>query len=59
MRRGRAKALTSVKGSPLRHPMVVAAGAAALGALLVTNAIAFMAGMQAPWLLGSVILTDI
>jgi PAS domain S-box-containing protein len=53
-----ARVLTSVKGNPLRHPAVVAAGAAALGALLVTNAVAFMRGMEAPWLLGTVILTD-
>jgi two-component system sensor kinase len=50
--------LTSVKGSALRHPAMIAAGAAALGALLVTNAVAFMRGMEAPWLLGVVILTD-
>ena len=42
----------------MRHPGVIAAGAAALGALLVTNAVAFMRGMDAPWLLGAVILTD-
>ncbi len=42
----------------MRHPAVIAAGAAALGALLVTNALAFMRGMEAPWLLGVVILTD-
>jgi two-component system sensor kinase len=50
--------LTSVKGNALRHPAVIAAGAAALGALLVTNALAFIRGMEAPWLLGVVILTD-
>jgi PAS domain S-box-containing protein len=58
MKAGGASALTSVKGSALRHPAVIAAGAAALGALLVTNAVAFMRGMEAPWLLGAVILTD-
>jgi two-component system sensor kinase len=58
MNGGGANLLTSVKGSALRHPAVIAAGAAALGALLVTNAVAFMRGMEAPWLLGAVILTD-
>jgi PAS domain S-box-containing protein len=50
--------LISVKGSAFRHPAVIAAGAAALGALLVTNAVAFLRGMEAPWLLGAVIVTD-
>ena len=58
MKAGGASVLTSVKGSALRHPAVMAGGAAALGALLVTNAVAFMRGMEAPWLLGAVILTD-
>jgi PAS domain S-box-containing protein len=50
--------LMSVKGSLFRHPAVVAAGAGALGALLVTNALAFLRGTDSPWLLGGVILTD-
>jgi PAS domain S-box-containing protein len=58
MKGGDDRVLTSVKGNALRHPAVIAAGAAALGALLVTNALAFMRGMEAPWLLGVVILTD-
>jgi hypothetical protein len=58
MKGSNANVLTSVKGNALRHPAVIAAGAAALGALLVTNAVAFMRGMEAPWLLGAVILTD-
>jgi len=37
----------------------VAAAAAALGALLATNAVAFLRGMESPWLLGTVILSDI
>jgi PAS domain S-box-containing protein len=60
------KVLTSVKeggfgrhGSAFRHPAAIAVAAAALGALLVTNAIAFIRGMDAPWLLGSVIVSDI
>ena len=48
----------SVKGSPFRHPAMIAAAGASLGALLVTNAVAFARGMDAPWLLGSVVLTD-
>ena len=50
--------LTSVKRSALRHPIVLGAGVAALVALLGLNAVAFAAGMQAPWLLGSVIIAD-
>jgi PAS domain S-box-containing protein len=48
-----------VKGSAFRHPAAIAAAAASLGALLATNAIAFLRGMDAPWLLGTVILSDI
>jgi two-component system sensor kinase len=57
--------LTSIKsgvrrhGSAFRHPAVLAAAAAALGALLATNAVAFLRGMESPWLLGTVILSDI
>ena len=47
-----------VKGSLIRHPAVVGAGAAALAALLGLNALAFARGLQAPWLLGGVILAD-
>jgi len=50
--------LTSVKRSALRHPAVVAVGAAALAALLGLNVAAFIGGMQAPWLLGAVIVAD-
>jgi PAS domain S-box-containing protein len=53
------KVLTSVKGSAFRHPAVVAVAAASLGALLATNAVAFLRGMDSPWLLGAVILCDI
>ena len=51
-------ALTSVKRSALRRPFIVAAGGAALIAVLALNAVAFVAGIEAPWLLGSVILAD-
>ena len=47
-----------VKGSAFQHRAVVAAGAAALGALLLTNVYAFAGGMATPWLLGVVVLTD-
>ena len=50
--------MISIKGRLLRHPAVVGAGAAALVALLGSNIVAFIGGMQAPWLLGTVIVTD-
>ena len=52
------RALTSVKGSLLRHPAVVGAGGASLAALLGLNALAFARGLESPWLLGGVILAD-
>jgi hypothetical protein len=61
---GHREVLTSVKGkaasgSAFRHPAVVAVAATTLGALLATNAVAFLRGMESPWLLGVVILSDI
>jgi len=50
--------LTSVKGSVFHHRAVVGAGAAALAALLGANGVAFMRGMDSPWLLGVVIVAD-
>jgi PAS domain S-box-containing protein len=50
--------LISVKRNLLRHPAVIGAGAAALVALLALNALAFFAGLDAPWLLGGVIIAD-
>ena len=50
--------LISIKPGLFRHPAVVAAGGAALAALLILNAVAFIRGMEAPWLLGAVILAD-
>jgi PAS domain S-box-containing protein len=50
--------LISVKKGLLRQPLVVGAGGASLVALLALNAIAFAEGLQAPWLLGSVIIAD-
>jgi PAS domain S-box-containing protein len=55
--RGRS-ALISIKGSYLRHPAVIAAGVAALVALLGLNAAAFVRGLESPWLLGAVIIAD-
>jgi PAS domain S-box-containing protein len=51
-------ALTSVKRSFFRRPAVVAAGSVALVALLGLNAQAFARGLQSPWLLGAVIISD-
>jgi PAS domain S-box-containing protein len=51
-------ALISVKPGLFRHPAVIAAGGAALAALVGANVVAFMRGTDAPWLLGTVILTD-
>jgi len=50
--------LISVKGSLFRHPAVIGAGAAALVTLLGANAVAFMRGMESPWLLGVIIIAD-
>jgi PAS domain S-box-containing protein len=55
---GRRQNLISVKKNLLRHPLVIGAGGASLVALLALNATAFMQGLAAPWLLGSVILAD-
>ena len=51
-------ALTSVKRSVFRHPAVVATGSAALVALLGLNVLAFARGLESPWLLGGVIISD-
>ena len=50
--------MTSVKRSHFRHPAVVATGSAALIALLGLNVIAFVRGLDSPWLLGAVIISD-
>src|SRR5262245_51784583 len=56
---GGAGTLISVKRRSLvRHPAVMLAGAAALAALAGVNVIAFMRGMQTPWLLGVAIISD-
>jgi PAS domain S-box-containing protein len=51
-------ALTMVKRSLIRHPGVLGAGGAALVALLGANAVALARGMEVPWLLAAVIITD-
>jgi PAS domain S-box-containing protein len=50
--------LISVNSGLFRHPVTLAAGGAALAGLLAANTVAFIRGMEAPWLLGAVILTD-
>jgi len=50
--------LITVKRSVLRHPAVLAGGGAAVAALLAANTVAFLRGIDAPWLLGTVILVD-
>jgi len=50
--------LTSVKGSFIRHPVVLGAGTAALLALIGLNIAAFVRGLEAPWLVGGVIIAD-
>ena len=50
--------MTSVKRSFFRHPAVVATGSAALIALLGLNVVAFVRGLESPWLLGAVIICD-
>src|SRR4051794_28193984 len=54
----RRRTLTSVKGSLIRHPAVIGASTAALVALLASNIVAFMRGMESPWLFGVTILAD-
>jgi len=50
--------LISVKRRLVRHPAVMAAGAAVIAALLFANAVAFMRGMDAPWLLAIALVAD-
>jgi PAS domain S-box-containing protein len=58
MRRDDRFVLTRVKGSPLRHPLVLFAGGAVLLAVLGVNVYAFMHGLDSPRLLGIVVVTD-
>jgi PAS domain S-box-containing protein len=50
--------LISVKRRLVRHPAVVGAGAAVIAALLFANVVAFMRGMDAPWLLAVALVAD-
>ena len=59
MDRAKPDTLTSVKRSLFRSPVVIAAGAASLGALLVVNVIAALRGLDSPWLLGTAVVADI
>jgi PAS domain S-box-containing protein len=59
MDRGPAGGLIRVKAGALRHPAVIALGAAALLAVLGLNVAAFARGLASPWLLGSVLIADI
>src|SRR6478672_3975966 len=56
MDRGPAGGLIRVKAGALRHPAVIALGAAALLAVLGMNVAAFVRGLASPWLLGSVLI---
>jgi PAS domain S-box-containing protein len=58
MKAGRPGALTSVKRSAFRHPVAIALGSASLAVLVGFNAAAFLLGLQAPWLLGGVLIAD-
>jgi len=50
--------LISVKRRLLHHPSVIVAGAAVIAALLLANVVAFMRGMDAPWLLAIALVAD-
>ena len=50
--------MISVKRRLLHHPSVMVAGAAVIAALLLANVVAFMRGMDAPWLLAIALVAD-
>jgi len=50
--------LISVKGSAFHNPAVIAAVAAALGALLFANIFAFASGSESLWVISSVLIAD-
>src|SRR3954469_8288909 len=58
MKRADPEVLTTVKGSFFRRPVVVFAGACVLVALLGLNVVAFVLGLEAPQLLGAVVIAD-
>jgi PAS domain S-box-containing protein len=51
------RSFASTRGA-LRHPVVLAVGAAAAVALVALNVAAFVLGERAPWLLGGVLVAD-
>ncbi len=55
---GGPRTLISVKRRLLRHPALIAAAAAVIGTLLFANIVAFMRGMDAPWLLAIALVAD-
>jgi PAS domain S-box-containing protein len=59
MKAGAKSGLTSVKGSFIRNPYLVAGGAGGLGALLMVNVAAAVRGLESPWLLGTAMVADI
>src|SRR3954467_1971074 len=58
MKRGDPEVLTTVKGSFFRRPLVVLAGACVVLAILGLNVEAFVLGLEAPRLLGSILVAD-
>src|SRR3954464_13865333 len=58
MHAGGPRTLISVKRRLLRHPALIAAAAAVIGTLLFANIVAFMRGMDAPWLLAIALVAD-
>jgi PAS domain S-box-containing protein len=58
MKAAAGEGLTSVKQGPFRHPLVIGTAAASLAALLGINIAAFVRGLEAPWLLATVLILD-
>ncbi|MFL6565336.1 MAG: PAS domain-containing sensor histidine kinase [Burkholderiales bacterium] len=55
---GGRRTLISVKRTLLHNPAVMIAGTAVIAALLFANVVAFMRGMDAPWLLAIALVAD-
>lgn len=58
MKASAGEGLTSVKQYALRRPLAAGAAAALLAVLLGANIAAFLRGLEAPWLLGTVLILD-
>src|SRR3954464_14875607 len=58
MKRGDPEVLTTVKGSFFRRPLVALAGACVVLAILGLNVVAFVLGLEAPRLLGAIVVAD-